>query len=479
MSNDFTQRESAVVVLPNRTHIPVKQIVPDSTIAFAIKPCQYLLTTRANKDDRRISKRRVIRLLYIMLIIFVVFCFVPAKAQIWPAALPWTDNDSSWYVRYNEGDGAIHIFLKTIRDTTYNGGSSYSFQNYIDSAQVYANLEISRDNGITWSSFFVAYYSSSLQLITTPQNGFDATVNSVYADSSIIYFSSLGRNVTNVNWWADIKLIPDGITSGNTLIKLSGSWIVELTNITNPAHHPGVGSNLSGIRTIAPLNFSTINIPSYEFVTVDSSGFHRGKARITYTKDNLNDVDLQSRMQLVNALTHIAEPGYDKITNVIQNGNYPTARSGSNDVYLGTSDSSYYFIQNEGGVTGLGDTSAGITVPAFALPKLAKSSYDSIAHTVQLTWNLDQITTKNYVKDGIKVQIANNANFDGAQEISRTYNPDSSSYTYVADKNLSPHMYFRIARDHSGPDWNTWDLATTTDVIIPFYGIDTGKTSLY
>ncbi|MGZ3997171.1 MAG: LamG-like jellyroll fold domain-containing protein, partial [Flavisolibacter sp.] len=156
-------------------------------------------------------------------------------------------------------------------------------------------------------------------------------------------------------------------------------------------------------------------------------------------------------------------------------GDMAIATSGSYDVDLSYAAQTYYFKQSayDGRVTA---KSSDIVVKAFTLPKTATAAYDTNTHKATFTWTMDSVTSpSNYVNDKFKIQVSPDASFSSGATVYIDYYLGQKSYTYTVDKNFSPTLYFRVARNHTGFEW---ELAQVTQVGITFNALLTAYVEL-
>ena len=208
-------------------------------------------------------------------------------------------------------------------------------------------------------------------------------------------------------------------------------------------------------KDISIPQMSGINTPTYEFVTVQNNGVFEPRAKVSYTKLLLNEVDNVSKM----VLNDNALPRNNRLYD-----NMPVALSGSNNVPVSNTPIGYYYQQlayNERWYL----SSALVTIPAFVFPKTASAVYDPVNQQVKFSWTMDPVSSSNVVTDRFKLQIADNANFTDARDVNVDYDQTQSTFTYIVDKDFAPQMYFRVARAHPGFNW---ELAKTASVAVIF-----------
>ncbi len=192
---------------------------------------------------------------------------------------------------------------------------------------------------------------------------------------------------------------------------------------------------------------SGINTPTYSFFPLSSNGVFVPKARISYTKSTLpNAVDNLSKIALYQAGNKISS-------------DMTVAMSGSADADASIIPKDYYFQQNvyNGRVY---NSSPILTLPAFTFPKSASGRYNPASQTVIFSWTMDAVTTGEAANNKIKIQYADNPNFDNPQSISVDYVASQTDYEFAVDKNLSPTMYFRVSREHSAFVWEIYKQAS-------------------
>jgi hypothetical protein len=210
--------------------------------------------------------------------------------------------------------------------------------------------------------------------------------------------------------------------------------------------------NGSDTKDITIPQFTPINTPTYDFVTIQNNGVFEPKATISYTKTSLSDIDRLSVM----VLNESSPPQDKRLT-----GYQQVATSGSNDLPTSNTAKKYYYQQLAYGERWY-NSSAAVTVPAFTFPNTATAAYDPVAQQVKFSWTIDPVVGTSFVNDKFKIQVANNVNFTDAREVSFDYDPSKSSFTYIVDKDFSPQMYFRVARAHTGFNWELAKQATTS-----------------
>ena len=225
----------------------------------------------------------------------------------------------------------------------------------------------------------------------------------------------------------------------------------------------GGPENSTDSKTVTITQMSTVSTPTYSFVTVLNGTTYEAKARVSYSKGILNEVDNQSTMAL-----------YDASNNTKLSGDLTIGTSGSADVAVSSAPKDYYYRQSayNGRIT---SNSSSVTVPAFTFPKTATATYDAVAQKVNLSWTIDPVTSSSVITDKFKIQIADNPEFTDAREVSMDYDPTKSSFTYAVTNNLSPQMHFRVARAHPGFNW---ELAIKANVAVTFSSLPSTATAV-
>ena len=120
-------------------------------------------------------------------------------------------------------------------------------------------------------------------------------------------------------------------------------------------------------RMVSILQMSTINTPTFNFFPFLNGSTYEAKAKISYTKSILNEVDNVSTIDMYDGSTSPATR--------IASG-LPISTSGSYDVSLSNASTTYYYQQSA--YNGRLTTNSGtVLVPAFTFPKTASATYNS------------------------------------------------------------------------------------------------------
>ena len=350
-----------------------------------------------------------------------------AKAQtMWAQSRTGAESAASQFkVSFNITNGSLHIETFA-HHPEYWRQAATNYMAYLRSA----TLSFSTD-GVNWTPFFEFGNIQSTVSYTTFIPPYSQVSNLTQVDRTQIRY---------------IDLYLDNSMKNIKSIKIDFEMWGEIC-CGNHDQYNGTDS-----KDIAIPQFSAINTPAFDFVTVQNNGVFEPKATISYTKSTLSDIDKISVM----VLNEQSPPRDTRLT-----GYQTVATSGSNNVATSNAVKQYYYQQlayNERWY----NSSAVLNVPAFTFPKTAAASYDPVAQQVTFSWTIDPVSGNSFVSDKFKIQVANNANFTDAREVSYDYDPVRPSFSYIVDKDFSPQMYFRVARAHTGFNWELARQASTT-----------------
>ena len=370
-----------------------------------------------------------VRKLTLTILYLSIFCFtsVTAKAQtMWVQSRTGAPSAASQFkVSFNITNGSLRIETFAHHPDYWMQALSH-YMAYLRSA----TLSFSTDR-VNWTPFFQFGNIQSTVAYTNFLPPYNQTSNLTQVDNAQIRYVDLylDNNMKNIK-----------------SIKIDFEMWGEICCGNHDQY------NGSDIKDITIPQISAINTPTYEFVTVQTNGVYVPKARVSYTKATLNEMDNRSVM----VLNESSPPQDQRLT-----GYQTVATSGWNDVSTSNSAKNYYYqqlIYNERWY----NSSAVSTVPAFTVPTSASAAYDPVSQQATFSWTIDPVVGNNFVTDKFKIQIANNSNFTDAREVSVDYDPVKPSFSYTVDKDFSPQMYFRVARAHTGFNWELARQASTT-----------------
>jgi hypothetical protein len=393
--------------------------------------CNYALRVdHANASTKRqpsflSSIRKIFFLLYAILLLVPTAGFGNDRK---PDRDHWCDCDRFWTVAYNLDSGSIDVQLRFYDDDF----GALDADGWVD--------ETTLSYSIDGSYFTEFYYLDWNHANRDPNdvhamNGVNAAITQSWIDGN--------------QHWLTLRLRLTTALQQIQKIKIAGKW--KVYNLGDD----GIGAT----KDITLTSMTQLNNPTFSFETVDSSGVYLAKARINFSKGPLNAVDNLSAIYLYNGDSTAAS------------GNLGIATSGHFDVRLSNSERTFYFVQSAYGGR-ITTQSGSITVPAFTLPKTASATYDIASHTVTFSWTMDAATGSNPVSDQFKLQIDNNQYFSSPTYATVGYvaSQTSYNYTYTVDENFAPTMYFRVARDHTQPQFN-WELAQSANLTVTFNSI--------
>ena len=385
-------------------------------------------------------KTNMLRKLARVILFLSIFCVTSLKsnANWWDTADHTANSAGSHFaVNFNKDNGTLHI-----ESFAYNGeylqGGAFYWGMWVKSA----TMSYSTD-GTNYVDFYQWGFDNGTQIVDN-HNFFD--------NNNLRYI---------VNTTANYTIAGDDIFKMDLTLSNSIKNIKSIKITTTLAAGGLFGDQKDIVDTksnFTVTQMSTISTPTYEFSTVSSDQGYVAKARISYTKANLNDVDNKSGMILYDAsvLPYKQVSPYNFIST-----------KGSVNVDVANSPKMYYFQQTA--YSGrIFSNSEQVTVPAFTFPTTAKAVYDTSAQQVTFSWKIDPVSSPNVVKDGFKIQISENMDFTNAQLIKVDYDPKKSAFSYVVNNKFSPMMYFRVARDYLGFNW---ELAKSASTAIPFSSI--------
>jgi len=379
--------------------------------------------------DRITKRNNSIKKIIRTILCLVVFCFtlVTANAQtMWTQSRTGVASAASQFkVSFNITNGSLRIETFAHHPDYWLQALSH-YMAYLRSA----TLSFSYDR-VNWTPFFQFGNIQSTVSYTNFFPPYSQTSTTTQVDNAQIRYIDLylDNNMKNIK-----------------AIKIDFEMWGEICCGNHDQY------NGSDIKDITIPQISAINTPTYEFVTVQNNGVYVPKARISYTKVTLNEMDNRSVM----VLNESSPPQDQRLT-----GYQTVATSGWNDVSTSNSSKNYYYqqlIYNERWYT----SSAVTAVPAFTIPTSASATYDPVSQQATFSWTIDPVVGNNFVNDKFKIQIANNANFTDAREVNVDYDPVKSSYNYIVDKDFSPQMHFRVARARTGFNWELAKQANTT-----------------
>jgi hypothetical protein len=338
-------------------------------------------------------------------------------------------------VSFNSSTGSLHVESYAYNPCWNLDVGIRCFAMWVD----YAYLSFSTNNGNNWNDFYLfgnVRENQSNYGNVYPQYAVSTGTTTTDRQDQIRTFDlQLRTPYTDVN-----------------KIKIAG-------NLTEDWRFGPNSQLFADNQSITIPQMSLINEIKYDFVAVQSSsGLYEPKVRLSYKKSTLNDMDRMSAMVINESIP----PQDQRLT-----GYLPVGTSGSYDLPVLTVAKNYYYQQllyNERWY----NSSSPVTVPAFTFPKTASAAYDPAGQKVTFSWTMDPVTTSNVIKDRFKLQVADNPDFTDARDVSIDYDQTKSSYSYTVDKDLSPQMYFRVARARNGFDW---ELAKTAKADILFTSI--------
>ena len=395
-------------------------------------------------NDISTLKNKVKKQLALVTLLLGILCCTSLKsqAQWWFETRngnvgPASDN---FKTSFNVSTGYLRI-ESFARNPYYHeyGGIGYGF--WVKDA----TLSFSTDDGASYTEFYRwGVNEAGTWIIGESLNGYQVNVGGYTTPKSTevrtfdLQINNLTKNITKIKITA--------ITTERFLCcQVNDQNMTDVTNVTIPQMSP-------------------VNQPTYNFITVQNGGIFEPKARVSYTKTSLNAIDQVSNM-IFWGISEVPATRSDYL---------PLATSGSYDVATASTAKNYLFQQFAYGER-ISNNSASVTVPAFTFPKTASAVYNSVNQTVDFSWTMDPVTGNNFINDRFKIQVADNAVFTNAQEISMDYDATQSSFNYVVDRNLSPQMYFRVARAYSGFNW---ELAKSATITIPFSSIPANATAV-
>ncbi|HSU49949.1 MAG TPA: LamG domain-containing protein, partial [Segetibacter sp.] len=380
-------------------------------------------------------------LLKVPILLILLFSATAAKADWWTEVHhASTSAGSHFNASFNPATGNIHVETYAWNGEYLNLACCIFYSMWVESATMSYSVD-----GTNYIDFYKFGFDHGDRTVSTQI--------SPYTTTSYTSSSTTGDRLLNM----DLQLI---------------NSIKNIKNIRIRAHLVGDGpagvggsQDIEDTKTVTVTQMSSISTPTYEFLPVSTNGVFNAKARVSYTKFNLNEVDNNSSMVLYDASTN---------PDTRLSGNLPIATSGSFDVAISNAAKDYYYQQvayNER----LSINSSNVTVPAFTFPKTATATYDPIVQQVNFSWTMDPVTSSNVVTDKFKIQVADNANFTDAREVSVDYDPTQSSVSYPVTANFSPHMYFRVSRQRVGFNW---EIAAKADVTVSFSSIPATATAV-
>jgi len=337
----------------------------------------------------------------------------------------WENTDHFWTVGYNVSEGSIHVNV-LYYDHHFGPANEDGFVNH-------AYIQYSTD-GASFTDFYYINWDK------------EQVLESEYPVGNVNTERTIYNNTEDIHHYIDIKLNLTTSLQQIQKIRIVGNWDINGVYTTDP---------IDATKDITLTVMSSLNNPTYQFLTVDSSGTYKGRARINFSKGSLNAVDNLSTVKLFNS------------SGSPVSGDMTIATSGYVDVPLAATERIFYYMQSaySGRIT---TQSGNITIPAFTLPKTASATYDTTNHRVTFSWTMDAASAT-YVNDGFKLQYDDNQYFTSPTQVNNiTYNASLTSFSYTLDNNFSPTIYFRVARDHSEFDW---ELAKTSNVSITFNSI--------
>ncbi len=332
----------------------------------------------------------------------------------------WTDTDDVFSAVFNAQTGTIDI-----RVWPYQYVDFYHFQ-FITDAEI--NYYLTENNGTT-----------SVHKIGSFHGSWDAD-GSLHMD-----YTNTNSNSYITNFTKDVP--------GKCIIK------VNITNSTQniskiefkmfARNHYKQGNdrypNFTAQRTITIPKMSPVRIndPLYSFLP-------NGNTRISYSKTSLNAVDNASSIYLFNNRQY-------------RFGYLPIALSGQIDISNNSYEGIYHFEQQAYN-NNLNVSSGTLNIPAFTFPTITEASYDTNTQSATLNWDIDPVSSGNkFINNRFKIEQSDNQNFNNATTIYADYDPTQSTYNIPIDKNLAPHLWFRVSRDYPGFNW---EVAKITDINI-------------
>lgn len=363
---------------------------------------------------------RKIRSSFLLSLLFTIsaICFSHVKVKA---------NSAVQSVTYNVADASIVVSLLIYDD-------EYGPQNQ-DGVIDNLHLKFSRTTGGNdWTDYYYLDYDlgdgpAGPYNNTGTRNGYNAVAGAISHAGGSRY------------WYQTITLYLDDNIKDIKRINATGYW-------DEGGARTGEGINVTSNVTVQQL--SGITMQPYEFL--ETTGGVR--AKISWVKQTLNAVDNLATMRLLSS-------------NGTQLGTANIALNGSFNVTVSNVDATYYFQERAYGGN-FTENSGTVNVPAFTVPKTATARYDTTLHKLIFRWTIDPVTVSNVIKDKYKIQYADNPDFIDAKNLSKDYDVSKAADSITLDKGFNPRMYFRVARDRAGFNW---DLAKQANIVVPFNSV--------
>ncbi len=338
----------------------------------------------------------------------------------------------------------FHSFIATAQFTTYVTASNFNAftgKVHVEAFAFDANLALpgyyyaknakvyySLDNSQTWVLFYSYSLNAALQLVPSETQSWN------------------GQVVTANLWSAADPTRPNRAIMSLEL-EITNQHL-NMTDIKVEFDTYYAGSKFS--QNISP---TSVTIPKMQPISISVSPYFiedgKIKAKINYTKASLSAVDEQSKIYLENINGSRSSPDVNVVTSgyaVVEASEFLQINRFKQQAYDGRLTASSDYVK----------------VLPFTVPKYPRASYDATQQRVTFTWNMDRVLSNEYVADQLKIQIADNANFDNAKTVYVAYDPAQETYNYNVDKDFSPNMHFRVARDHTGFGWEVSQQADAT-----------------
>lgn len=382
-------------------------------------------------NDILTFKTNMLRKLARAILFLNIFCITSLKSNAdWWTTVDHTTNSagSRFTVNFNPINGTVHIESYAYNGEYLQPGANF-FAMWVQSTLMSYSLdEINYVDFYKWG-----FNRTGIQNLDNHYPNYVVNMTAKSSNGDEIFYLDLQLNDATKN--IKFKKITTTLGGGNFFNGVDAQDIFDS-------------------KQVCITQMSTISAPTILFLPVLTNQKYVAKARISYTKANLNDVDNQSGMILYDA----SVVPNKKVTN------NAVSTNGFVDVDVANISKNYYF-QQVAYTERISSKSDQVTVPAFTFPKTASAVYDPFAQQVTFSWTIDPVLSPNVIKDRFKIQISNNMDFNPASEINVDYDQTQSGFSYVVNKKLSPIMYFRVARDRSGFNW---ELAKTISTTISF-----------
>ncbi|MEO6916503.1 MAG: LamG domain-containing protein, partial [Chitinophagaceae bacterium] len=403
--------------------------------SFVCNATQQIAHPKAGK--LRWKLRHPLFLLLIVIMLLPMISFSPKSARE-----NWADTNDYWTLNYNITEGVIYLKV-LVYDNKYGPANE---DGYVDNG----HLEYSIDGGSNYTEFYDIDLDSK-------KGSDDATViNPSYngpKNNADVSQSEI-RDGEKTYWNFQLRI--NNNTRNISKIRLTnGHWQVN----------GGYGSDkIEGERSISVPKMSQISLKSYNgayynFVPAVENNLPVAMAQIGFVT-SLNEVDRLSKVSIYNG------------TGVAASREYTLTLDPPPFLAHSSATDSNYYIKQTAYEGRFSSQTALVNVPAFTQPKSASATYNPATQTVDFTWTIDPVTTNNFLNDKFKLQVADNAAFTDAKDLSIDYDKTKSSYTYSVSTALFPHFYFRVARARTGFNW---ELEKRADVLVNFTSLSATK----